>query len=74
MKARLIIGVALILLSLTCFSFWVGNTWAASFRDVHYAEYMHRANLLFWAGALSLVTSMVVFLWGVLKRRFQTNR
>jgi hypothetical protein len=74
MKPRLILGAALMLLALTCFSFWVGNIWAASFRDLHYAEYIRRAELLFWAGAFSLVISIVLFAWGALRRHFPINR
>jgi hypothetical protein len=74
MKPRLIFGVALMLVALACFGFWAGNSWAASFRDVHYGEYMRRADMLFWAGAFSLVSSMVVFVWGAARKHFPRKR
>jgi hypothetical protein len=74
MKPRLMFGAALLLLALTCFSFWAGNIWAASFGQRRYAEYTRRADMLFWSGALSFVSSLVLFAWGLVRRRFPTKR
>lgn len=73
MKLRLVLGVALLLLSAICFTGWVENTWAASFRNPNSAEHMRRAEWLFGASVLSFVTSIVIFAWTRAKRLLPTN-
>jgi hypothetical protein len=71
MKVRVIVGAVLVLLALICFSGFVENAWAASFKDSDFSEYVDRASLLFWSGAWLLVSSIVVFLWGKVIKYFR---
>jgi hypothetical protein len=41
MKALLVIATALVLLAVACFSFGVGDIWAASFKNAYFAYYIH---------------------------------
>jgi hypothetical protein len=73
MKVRMIVGAVLVLFALICFSGFVENAWAASFKDSNYSQYVDRAGLLLWSGAVLLVGSVVVFLWGSVIKYFRKH-